>query len=95
MDYLLGESNSKPVKAEFVNYNKEKLPRNIRSLRIEKNLHQSFLAAHVLNCAQSSYSQYETGKRTINVDILIALSRFYKVSIHFLIEGIETLASNK
>lgn len=90
VDYLLGITTSKPLQTEFTTYGKEKLISNIRALRIEKNLNQSFLAEHVLNCTQASYSQYETGRRSISVDVIIKLSRFYNVSIEFLIGRIET-----
>ena len=89
-DYLLGLTNSKCQGDAVIPYDKEKVAHNIRILRKERNLSQSFLSANVLNCTQSSYSQYETGKRTVNVDTIVSLAKFYNVRVDFLIGRIET-----
>lgn len=85
VDYLLGLSNVRFVKNEVCTFEKETLTNHIRNLRIEKKVSQSFLASNVLKCTQSSYSQYESGKRNMNVDVIIILAEFYKVSVDFLI----------
>ena len=45
----------------------------IRNLREDKDLSQQDLADY-LNCTQVCYSNYETGKRDIPTQVLIALS---------------------
>ena len=39
----------------------------------------------ILNCSQQVYSNYELGQRDIPTDILIKLSRFYKVSTDYIL----------
>lgn len=39
----------------------------------------------MLNCSQQVYSNYELGQRDIPTDILIKLSRFYKVSTDYIL----------
>lgn len=56
----------------------------IRDLRIEKNLTQNELSK-ILNCSQQVYSNYELGQRDIPTDILILLSRYYNVSIDYIL----------
>lgn len=58
--------------------------RRIRDLREDKELTQKELAA-VLQCSQQVYSNYELGQRDIPTDILIKLSRFYKVSTDYIL----------
>lgn len=38
-----------------------------------------------LGIAQTTYSQYERGKRPLPIDCLIALCKFYKVSADFIL----------
>lgn len=59
--------------------------RHIRDLREDKDLKQRQLAAH-LGCSQRSYSDYERGKTSIPVDVLIELSRFYGTSVDYLLD---------
>ncbi len=56
----------------------------IRQLREDKDLTQKMLAK-VLNCSQQVYSNYELGQRDIPTDILIKLSKFYNVSIDYML----------
>ncbi len=42
--------------------------------------------AKKLNCSQQVYSNYELGQRDIPTDILIKLSKFYNVSIDYILE---------
>jgi len=56
----------------------------IRDLREDKDLKQKDLAAY-LNCSQQVYSNYELGQRDIPTDILIRLSKFYDVSVDYLL----------
>ena len=57
----------------------------IRNLRVDKDLTQKQLAKE-LNCSQQVYSNYELGQRDIPTDILIKLSKFYNVSIDYILE---------
>jgi len=59
--------------------------RRIRDLREDKDLTQKQLAKE-LNCSQQVYSNYELGQRDIPTDILIKLSKFYNVSIDYILE---------
>ena len=58
--------------------------RRIRDLREDKDLTQKELSK-ILNCSQQVYSNYELGQRDIPTDILIALSRFYGVSVDYIL----------
>ncbi len=59
--------------------------RRIRDLREDHDLTQKTMAEK-LNCSQQVYSNYELGQRDIPTDILIRLSKFYDVSIDYLLE---------
>lgn len=56
----------------------------IRDLREDKDLKQKDVAIF-LNCSQQAYSNYELGQRDIPTDILIRLSKFYDVSVDYLL----------
>lgn len=56
----------------------------IRNLREENDLNQTQLAT-ILNIAQTTYSNYENGNREIPISILIQLSKFYNVSLDYLL----------
>lgn len=58
--------------------------RRIRDLREDGDLKQKDLAAY-LNCSQVCYSHYELGKRDVPTDVLIRLSRYYGVSVDYLL----------
>ncbi len=58
--------------------------RRIRELREDRDLTQKQVAA-VLNCSQQVYSNYELGQRDIPTDILIKLSKFYRVSTDYIL----------
>lgn len=57
---------------------------SIRDLRENHALTQKHVA-NMLNCSQQVYSNYELGQRDIPTDILIKLSRFYKVSTDYIL----------
>ena len=59
--------------------------KRIRELREDNDLTQKQVAKQ-LNCSQQVYSNYELGQRDIPTDILIKLSRFYKVSTDYILE---------
>ena len=56
----------------------------IRDLREDRDLKQKHLAEY-LNCSQVCYSYYEIGKREIPAEALIALAKFYGVSVDYLL----------
>ena len=56
----------------------------IRDLREDSDLKQRELADY-LNCSQQVYSNYELGQRDIPSEMLIRLSRFYKVSVDYIL----------
>ena len=56
----------------------------IRVLREDRDLTQTQLAK-ILGMSQTGYSKYETGENDIPTDILIKLSRFYGVSVDYLL----------
>ena len=58
--------------------------RRIRDLREDNDRTQKELAKE-LNCSQQVYSNYELGQRDIPTDILIKLSKFYNVSVDYIL----------
>lgn len=56
----------------------------IRDLREDNDLHQETVAK-LLNCTQSTYSRYESGKCNLTADILIKLADFYHTSTDYLL----------
>ncbi len=56
----------------------------IRDLREDNDLTQSQIAK-LLGCTQQTYSRYETGEITIDINSLITLAKFYKTSIDYLV----------
>lgn len=56
----------------------------IRDLREDNDLTQKELAK-LLGCTQQTYSRYETGEITIDINILIKLAKFYKTSLDYLV----------
>ncbi|MCM3038778.1 helix-turn-helix domain-containing protein [Paenibacillus motobuensis] len=56
----------------------------IRSLREDKDLTQSQMAAY-LNCSQRIYSNYERGEVNIPTVILIKLADFHQTSTDYLL----------
>ena len=60
-----------------------KFPR-IRDLREDCDLTQQNVADY-LHCSQSLYAYYESGKRNLPVDNLIALAKLYNVSTDYIL----------
>lgn len=56
----------------------------LRNLREDKDLTQKQVATF-LNMSQTGYSQYEIGKNDIPTRVLISLSKFYNVSVDYLL----------
>ena len=57
----------------------------LKELREENNVSQKQIADY-LNVKQNTYSQYETNKRQLPIDVLIKLAKFYKVSTDYILE---------
>ena len=60
-----------------------KYPR-VRDMREDRDLSQTQVAK-ILSMSQTGYSKYETGENDIPTLVLIKLSRFYNVSIDYLL----------
>ncbi len=58
--------------------------KRIRDLREDKDLSQSQIAG-ILNISQSTYSRYESGYLDVPSEVLIALSKFYNVSVDYIL----------
>ena len=59
--------------------------KRIRALREDRDLTQSDLAKQ-LNISQRAYSHYETGKRSIPIEILSNIADLYETSTDYLLE---------
>ena len=66
------------------------LAHRITKLRIESGITQSQLAI-LLHISPSTIGMYEQGRRTPSIDVLIALSRTFSVSLDYLITGTDYL----
>ena len=56
----------------------------IRDIREDKDLTQKQISK-VLNCTQQTYSRYETGEITIDINNLEKLADFYNTSTDYLL----------
>lgn len=56
----------------------------IRDIREDHDYTQKQIAK-LLNCTQQTYSRYETGEITIDINSLIVLANFYNTSIDYLV----------
>ena len=56
----------------------------IRDLREDQDLTQKQMA-DILHCSQQVYSNYELGQRDIPTELLIKLSRYYGVSVDYIL----------
>ena len=56
----------------------------IRDLREDNDLTQSEIAK-ILGCTQQTYSRYETGEITIDINSLVKLAKFYNTSLDYLV----------
>lgn len=66
----------------------------IRDLREDHDLKQRQVAEY-LNCSQQVYSKYELGQRDIPTEVLIRLSRFYNVSVDYILGLTQNPKQNK
>ena len=60
------------------------LANNLRFLRTKHKLTQDDLSS-LLNISRQAYTNYETSKRTPDLDSLLHISRFYRISIDELV----------
>ena len=60
----------------------------LKIIRKQKNLNQLKVALD-LNISREALSHYENGKRSPDIDMLRKLSKYFNVSIDFLINGKE------
>lgn len=56
----------------------------IKDLREDHDLTQKQIADY-LHIKQNTYCQYETGRRQIPIEMLIALAKYYKVSTDYIL----------
>ena len=57
----------------------------LQSMREDRDIPQREIAEY-LHIKQNTYSQYETGKRQLPVDVLIALAKYYNTSTDYILE---------
>ncbi|MBO4251214.1 MAG: helix-turn-helix transcriptional regulator [Clostridia bacterium] len=57
----------------------------LKQLRDENKISQAEIAKF-LNIKQNTYSQYETGKRQLSIDMLIKLAKYYNVSTDYILD---------
>lgn len=60
----------------------------LRKIRKEKKLNQQKVAM-ALHISRESLSYYENGKREPSLALLVQMSKYFNVSIHYLITGKE------
>lgn len=60
----------------------------LKEIRIKKNLNQLKVAMD-LSISREAISLYENGKRNPSLDMLVAFSKYFNVSIDYLITGKE------
>ncbi len=63
---------------------------NLKEIRISRNLKVQEVAEY-LCCLPSVYSRYENGNREPSIDILLKLSKLYRVSVDYLIGNEEAV----
>lgn len=56
----------------------------LKDLREDSDLTQQTVADY-LHIKQNTYSQYESGKRQLPIDILVKLAEFYNVSTDYIL----------
>ena len=64
--------------------------RRLRDLREDHDKFQKDVAK-LLGISQQYYSEYENGNRTITIEHLIKLAKFYNTSIDYIVELIDEI----
>lgn len=57
----------------------------LKELREDRDLTQSKVAK-ILNISQRAYSHYETGNRTIPLELLVKLADYYDTSVDYILK---------
>lgn len=68
--------------------------KRLKDLREDKDLYQKDVAK-MLNISQQYYSEYETGKRSIPIEILVILANYYEVSCDYILNRTDNKNINK
>ena len=70
--------------------------RRIRDLREDRDMTQAQMG-RILACSQRVYSNYERGKRTPSLDVIMDLASFYKVPFTYFLnsENLDLIAASK
>lgn len=63
---------------------------NLKEIRVSRKLKVQEVSDY-LCCLPSVYSRYENGKREPSIDILLKLSKLYRVSVDYLIGNEEAV----
>lgn len=71
-----------------------KMFKRIRDLREDNDLTQKELSA-IIHCSQQVYSNYELGQRDIPTSVLIALSKYYGISVDYILNLTDNPEINK
>ena len=56
----------------------------LRDLREDRDIKQKEIGAY-LNCSQACYARYESGRREIPLEALIALAKYYRTSVDYIL----------
>lgn len=84
LDYLLGLSNNHVNIEEKLNIDWDMLSKRILELRTDNKLTQKELSKK-LGFPQTTYSQYETGKRKLTTLKLLVIAQYYDISSDYLV----------
>ena len=58
--------------------------KRLKDLRSDNDLYQKDIAK-LLNISQQYYSEYERGKRSLPIELLVVLTKFYNVSADYIL----------
>lgn len=67
--------------------------KGLRQIRKKKGYSQLKVAME-LNISREALSYYETGKRNPDLEMLTQMSKYFNVSIHYLVTGTEFTSEN-
>ncbi len=83
LDYLLNLSDIDNIDIINIDLNKELIGKRLKNIRKESNLYQKALAEE-LDTGQSLISEYESGKRLINLNYGYFICKKYNISMDYL-----------
>ena len=58
--------------------------KRLKDLRSDNDLYQKDIAK-LLNISQQYYSEYEKGKRSLPIELLVQLTKFYNISADYIL----------